>query len=86
MMMKCKDISHLIASGEVDEFGFLKRMELRMHLLMCRHCQNYARQIGALGVGARRLFGAKEPTAEELQRLENEICDKICDHGGSTSH
>jgi len=86
MMMKCKDVSHLIASGEVDEVGFLKRMELRLHLLMCRHCQGYAQQIRSLGDGARRLVGAKEPTAAELQHLENEICDKICNHGGGTSH
>ncbi len=23
---------------------------------------------------------------EELQKLENEICDKICNHGGGTQH
>ncbi len=86
MMMKCKDISHLIASGEADELGFLKRMELRVHLLMCHQCQGYANQIKALGEGTRRLMGTKEPTSEELQRLENQICDKICNHGGGTSH
>ena len=86
MMMKCKDISHLIASGHVEELGFMKRLEMRLHLMMCRHCQGYAQQIKALGDGARRMVGAKEPTPEELQHLENEICDKICNHGGGTSH
>ena len=86
MMMKCKDVSHLIASGAVDDLGFMKRMELRLHLAMCRHCQGYAHQIKALGDGARRLVSSKEPTAEELQDLENEICEKICNHGGGTTH
>ncbi len=85
-MLKCKDVSHLIASGDAEELGFLKRLELRLHLMMCRHCQGYADQIKALGAGTRRLMGAREPTAEELQHLENEICDKICGHGGGTSH
>jgi hypothetical protein len=34
---------------------------------MCRHCQGYANQIKALGDGARRLVGAREPSSEELQ-------------------
>lgn len=80
-MMKCHDISHLVASGEVDDLGFMKRLELRMHLLMCRHCQNYVSQIKALGDGARRLMQQRGPTSDELQHLEKEICDKICSHG-----
>ncbi len=86
MMMKCKEVSHLIASGSAEDLGFMKRMELRIHLMMCNHCQGYADQIKALGKGARRLVGANEPTTEELQKLENEICDKICSHGGGTHH
>jgi hypothetical protein len=82
MMMKCKDISQLIASGDSENMGVMKRLELRLHLLMCRHCQSYSRQIKALGVGARRLVGAQEPTSEELLHLENAICDRICKHGG----
>ncbi len=85
MMMKCKDISQLIASGAGDDAGFMKRLELRMHLMMCRHCQGYAQQIKALGEGARRLIGTEEPTAEELQQLEDEICDKL-DNGDATTH
>ena len=86
MLMKCKEVSHPIASGSADELGFMKRLELRMHLAMCRHCQGYANQIKSLGAGARRLVGANEPTSEELQKLENEICDKICGHGGGAQH
>lgn len=80
-MLKCQDASHLIASGEAEDLGFFKRLELRLHLLMCRHCNNYSRQIQALGTGARRLIRTQEPTQDELQHLENEICDKICGHG-----
>ncbi len=86
MMMKCKEISHLIASGSAEDLGFMKRLELRLHLMMCRHCQGYADQIKALGDGARRMIGAREPSSEELQKLENEICEKICNHGGGTQH
>ena len=85
-MLNCHDVSHLIASSESDELGFMKRLEIRLHLMMCRHCNRYAQQIKALGAGARRLVGAQEPTAAELRQLENEICDKICNHGGGAGH
>ncbi len=86
MMMKCKEVSHLIASSEAEDLGFMKRFELRLHLMMCKHCQNYADQIKALGRGARRMVGAQEPSSEDLQKLEDEICDKICNHGGGAQH
>ncbi len=85
-MLKCQDVTQLIASSAAEELGFMKRLELRLHLLMCRHCHNYADQIKALGDGARRLMGGREPTRDELKHLENEICDKICSHGGGAQH
>jgi len=77
--MKCKDISELIASGGADELNFWQRLELKTHLLLCRHCQSYAHQIASLGKGARGLLRTNEPTAAELQRLEDAICQRLCD-------
>jgi hypothetical protein len=77
-MMNCSEISELVASGRSDEIGFAKRLELKMHFFMCKHCRTYAKQINALGIGARRLLGAQEPTAEQMLHLEQQICEKIC--------
>ena len=82
MMLKCKDVSHLVASGDVAELGFMKRLELRVHLAMCRHCAAYVRQIHALGNGIRNLTGASEPSSDELQQLENHICEHRSHHRG----
>jgi len=85
-MLKCREISHLIATDAYGDLGFMKRLELRMHLMMCRHCLGYFKQMQASGNGARRLMGKDEPTAEELSRLEREICAKICHQDGSGSN
>jgi len=77
-MMTCSKISELVASGRIDELGFFKRAELKMHYLMCKHCRGYAIQINALGLEVRRMVGVQEPTAEQMQILEQQICDKIC--------
>lgn len=76
-MMKCKDASHLVASGAAAELGFLKRLELRLHLAVCRRCAAYARRIRTLGAGMRKLAGIDEPSNAELENLEHRICDHL---------
>ncbi len=68
----------MVAAGEVEDFGFMKRMELRFHLFMCSHCRNYVAQIRSIGQGAKNNAAETEPDREQLQRLENHICDRIC--------
>jgi hypothetical protein len=81
-MLKCKDLSKLVASDAIEDFGFMQRLELKFHLFMCRHCRNYVAQIRSIGQGARNLAAESAPTPEEIQRLEKEICDEIRDGHG----
>ena len=85
-MLKCQEVTHLIASDDYQDMGFMQRLEMRMHLLMCRHCLSYMKQMRAIGKGARQLVGGREPTNEELDQLEKEICTRICHQDGSGSH
>jgi hypothetical protein len=83
-MLKCKDLTKLVAADEIEDFGFMQRMEFRLHLFMCRHCRNYVAQIRSIGQGARDLAAGDEPDGDQLQRMEKDICDNIChDHHGS---
>jgi len=75
--LNCKQVTHIVATGEIEELSWPRRLEMRFHLMMCKHCREYTTQILALGRGARRLFGfADDPVI--LERLENEIMA----HGG----
>jgi len=78
-MLKCKDLSKLVASDGIEEFGFMQRMEIKFHLFMCRHCRNYVAQIRSIGQGARDLAAEAAPDPAHLHKLEKDICDKICD-------
>ena len=80
-MLKCREISRIVAADGTDDLGFMRRLELRMHMIMCVHCRNYLKQIRALGAEARRLAAGGEPSSQELEKLERDICDQIINHG-----
>lgn len=66
-MRSCQEVVRLISSDEVDALGIAGRLELRVHLLWCRHCRRYRRQIEALGRVARRAFTGREHADRALE-------------------
>ena len=78
-MLKCREVSKLVATDSVGELGFMRRLELRMHVLMCRHCHRYLQQIRILGRGARELADRDKPSPERLQEIEEEIIEQVRD-------
>jgi len=78
-MLRCKQVSRMVARDDLADAGWWLRMKIRLHLLMCRHCERYAAQIRAIGSGARKRFRQREePTdLEDLQR-------RILDSAGGT--
>lgn len=80
MMLMCNDVHHLVASGEVDELGWMRRVELKLHLLMCNHCRRYVDQMAALGRGIRDLLRRHEAEPGQLHRMENQIVAQCCGH------
>jgi predicted anti-sigma-YlaC factor YlaD len=67
-MQNCKEVSRIVASDEIEGAGLWKRFSVWFHLLMCRHCRRYARQIASIGALARRTH-AQRPTADEADKL-----------------
>ncbi|MFO7767638.1 MAG: hypothetical protein R6W82_01570 [bacterium] len=55
-MMTCREVSELNGTGQIEEAGVLTRVKVRLHLLMCRHCPEYARQLRIIPEQARVLF------------------------------
>ena len=72
-MLTCKEAARLIASDEFAEAGLWRRMAVGAHVLMCRHCRRYARQIRALGEHARERCAEQPQDPVALQRLESAI-------------
>lgn len=70
-MLSCKNVSFLVASGELAESGWGRRFYVGLHHLMCRHCRRYARQMRNIGAAARNLWGPGRPEdPETLEQLE----------------
>ncbi len=74
-MLSCQEVSRSIASDELGTAGWRRRLSIKLHLLMCRHCRRYARQIDAIGSAARRLLGKDRLDPGSRERLRSSILD-----------
>ncbi len=72
-MPTCQQVARLIASDELATASWRRRAALRLHLLMCRHCRRYARQIRAIGSAVQPLFEIRDEDDEVPDRLEQTI-------------
>ncbi len=76
-MLTCKDVATTIGRDEWRAAPRGRRVALRLHLLMCRHCRRYAAQIRALGTAARSLLRAHGEDPTVLERLHETILSRL---------
>ncbi len=69
-MPSCKDVAHLISSDELVVQTWHRRLAVRIHLLMCRHCHNYSAQVRAIGQSVRELYADSGTEARVGELLE----------------
>jgi hypothetical protein len=72
-MPSCKEIATAVSSGEIESAGLWRRLAIRLHMLICKHCREYVRQIGLLGDTARRAADGEQPDADELSEIERRV-------------
>jgi hypothetical protein len=72
-MLKCRDVEQKIGSDQILDAGLMERLAVRMHLAMCRHCSNYARQIRAIGNAVRSVCEGFRDDPERTARLIGRI-------------
>lgn len=73
MMPTCREVSRAVASGELERAGFWTRLGVRVHLLMCRQCRRYSKQLGAIGQTAREVFREAPADQASVDRLRETI-------------
>jgi hypothetical protein len=75
-MMTCKEVSTLVSTGDLQAASPARRLGVRVHLAMCRHCRAFRRQVTAIGDAARVLGGAywTEPRAA----FEADLAQRLC--------
>ncbi len=67
-MLSCKEATRLVSEGLDRELPFWRRMGLRLHVVMCRGCLRYTRQITALNRLITDHYG-EDPPAKVGERI-----------------
>jgi len=47
-MFNCKDVSRLVSESMDRDLSFTKKMGVRFHLMMCRHCARFQDQLARI--------------------------------------
>ena len=74
-MMTCKEVSTLVSMEQVNEAPLGRRMGVWFHLMMCRHCRRFQRQLLRLGRIARLI--ADDFEREPTSGFEGRILDRL---------
>ena len=78
-MLNCKEVTRKVASDYFSAASRWERFMMRFHLMMCRHCRRYQRQIRDICGAARELW--EQPADDDtLERLESQILDTLRDN------
>lgn len=72
-LFNCKDISHLVSRSMDERLPLPRRMGITFHLMMCRYCARYAKQLKIIRQKIRSFsgFGA-EPAAKPMPAKRKE--------------
>jgi hypothetical protein len=78
-MMRCRNVAELLTSDRLQEAGFGTKLQVRMHLWICRHCARLARQLGQMRAAASKLASAigREKTGAAGDDLESRLLRKL---------
>ena len=63
-MLHCREISRLVSESMERPFTFRERLQVGMHLAMCRLCYGFSRQIRLLRTAARREIPPADPSMQ----------------------
>ncbi len=75
-MLSCKEATRLVSEGLDRELPFWRRMRLRLHVVMCRGCSRYTRQITALNRLISDHYG-DDPPAEVSEHVAPDTVQHI---------
>lgn len=78
-MIRCRNVAELLTSDRLRDAGFGTRLQVRMHLWMCRHCARLTRQMKAMGEAASKLAAVMghEKITSGGEDLESRLLRKL---------
>jgi hypothetical protein len=77
-MLSCRDVTKLLSESMDTSLPIGKRIRVRVHLLMCKFCSRYERQLLLIRDTVRRLAASEENPAESSgETLSEESKERI---------
>jgi hypothetical protein len=76
-MLSCREVTTLHATDALEHASWKTRMGVRMHLVMCRHCRRYVRELARIGAAVRALYASTDEAREEA--LVRRVLDSVPD-------
>ena len=77
-MLSCKDVTRLVSESMDRSLPLGKRIGVRLHLLICKFCARYERQLLVIRETARRLATTLEAPGETFgETLSGEARERI---------
>jgi hypothetical protein len=77
-MLSCKDVTRLLSESMDHSLPLGKRVGVRFHLLICRFCARYKRQLLLIRETVRRLAAMEDAYSSlTVERLSEEAKERI---------
>jgi hypothetical protein len=77
-MLSCKDVTQFISESMDTSLPIGKRIGMRLHLLMCKFCSRYERQLLLIRETVRRFVAEEEdPGGAHGETLSEEAKERI---------
>jgi len=76
-MMNCKDVTKVISLEEKSVWR--KKIGIWLHLIFCKHCRNYEKQIEILNKSVKLVYNnfKNSISKNKIENLENRIINKL---------
>jgi hypothetical protein len=71
-MLSCKDVTQLLSQSMDRSLPLGKRIGVRLHLLICKFCARYERQLALIRETVRHLVAAEDTLGEPLSEAAKE--------------
>lgn len=78
-MLNCQDVAERASAYLDGGLGRWERLQVRLHLALCRVCREYVRQIGLIVAALHRLPRGRVPDEAFLDRLRAAIRTQAAD-------
>lgn len=82
LFSKCSEAAHICDKHQYEEIGFLDKIKMKLHLLLCKLCRNYSKRNERL-TKELKTANIKTFTSEEKQLLKSRLAKEIKNHSNS---